>query len=43
MFNGDWKSQKVATEKEYLDTFAAADQRYTRAITLLTAELKKGS
>lgn len=40
MFTGDAKAQKL-TDKEYADAFATADERYSRAMTLLIAELKK--
>lgn len=43
MFDGDWKKAKFATEKEYLDAFTAVDERYTKAVSLLVAQLKKGS
>jgi hypothetical protein len=42
MFDGDWKKQKLS-EKEYMDTFAAADEKYAQYLALLIAELKKGS
>jgi hypothetical protein len=42
MFDGDWKKQKLS-EKEYLDTFASAEDRYTKAVQYLVGELKRGS
>lgn len=41
-FDGDYKKAKLG-EKEYNDAFAAADEKYTRAVTMLLGELKKGS
>jgi hypothetical protein len=41
-FDGDWKKQKLS-EKEYQDAFTAADERYTKAVSVLLTELKKGS
>ncbi len=43
MFDGDWKKSKFADEKAYMDAFTQADERYTRAVSLLLAQLKKGS
>jgi hypothetical protein len=40
MFDGDWKKQKMA-EKDYQQTYDAANQKFATAVTLLTAELKK--
>ena len=42
IFDGDWKKQKLS-EKEYMDAFTSADANYARFLTLLIAELKKGS
>lgn len=42
MFDGDWRKQKLS-EKEYGDAFTAADTQYAKAVSLLTAVLKKGS
>lgn len=41
-FDGDYKRQKLS-EKEYQDTFAAADEKYAKALTTLVAQLKKSS
>lgn len=40
-FDGDWKKAKIS-EDEYTKTFAAADERYTRILTLLAEHAKKG-
>jgi hypothetical protein len=40
-FDGEWKKAKIS-EDEYTKTFAAADERYTRILTLLTEHAKKG-
>ena len=40
MFDGDAKKQKLS-DKEYQDAFASADARYTKALGVLLAELKK--
>lgn len=42
MFDGDWKKQKIA-EQDYMQTFGAADGRYTELLTMLLAQLKKTS
>ena len=39
---GDFRKSKL-TEQEYQDAFKACDTKYTRAVTILTAELKKAS
>ena len=39
-FDGDWKKAKVS-EDEYLKTFAAADERYARILTLLAEQARK--
>jgi hypothetical protein len=41
VFDFDWKKQKMS-EKDFLDKVAAADAQYTRLLTLLLAEAKKG-
>ncbi len=41
-FDGDWKKQKLS-EQDYQSAFTAAEERYSKAIALLIAELKKGS
>ena len=40
-FDGDWKKAKIS-EDEYTKTFAAADEKYARILTLLTEHAKKG-
>jgi hypothetical protein len=42
MFDGDWKKQKVS-EQDYMKAFSAADERYSRILTALIAQLKKTS
>jgi len=42
MFNSDWKAQKLS-EQEYLKTFGDADERYTKILTALLAQVKKTS
>ena len=42
MFDGNWKSQKLS-EQEYMKIFSAADDRYTRILTALLAQIKKTS
>jgi hypothetical protein len=42
MFDGDWKKQKMS-EQDYMKVFSAADERYTRILTALIAQLKKTS
>lgn len=37
-FNHDWKSQKIS-EDDYRKAFATADEQYTKALTLLLAQL----
>jgi hypothetical protein len=39
-FDGDWKKAKVS-EDDYEKTFAAADERYARILTLLAEQAKK--
>ncbi len=41
-FNHDWKSQKIS-EDEYKKAFATADEQYTKALSLLLAQLKNPS
>lgn len=41
VFDGDWKKAKM-TEEEYTKAFTAADERYTRMLTLLAEEARKG-
>jgi hypothetical protein len=40
-FDGDWKKSKLS-EDEYLKSFSAADERYTRILTILADQAKKG-
>ena len=40
-FDGEWKKAKI-TEDEYTKAFTAADERYTRILTLLAEHAKKG-
>jgi len=40
-FDGDWKAQKL-TEDEYMKVFSEADERYTRMLAALIAQVKKG-
>jgi len=40
-FDGDWKAQKM-TEDEYMRAFAEADDKYTRMLAALIAQVKKG-
>lgn len=40
LFDGDWKSRKLS-EREYLDAYAEAEEKYTKILTVLLAELKK--
>lgn len=42
MFNSDWKAQKLS-EQDYLKTFGDADERYSKILTALLAQLKKTS
>jgi hypothetical protein len=39
-FDGEWKKAKMS-EEEYMKAFATADERYTRALALLTAQAKQ--
>ncbi len=41
-FDGDWKKQKLS-EQDYQKAFAAADERYSRILTALLAQLKPTS
>ena len=41
-FDGDWKKAKL-TEEDYRKTFADADERYAKMLTLLAAQAKSGS
>ena len=48
MFDGDFadprrRNQKKISQDEYLKAFSAADERYTRLLTILIEELKKAS
>ena len=38
-FDGDWKKAKIS-EDEYMKSFADADERYAKILTLLTAQVK---
>lgn len=40
-FNGEWKKAKIS-EAEYMKVFAAADERYAKMLTLLSAQAKQG-
>lgn len=40
-FDGDWRAAKLPSEEEYRKTFASADDRYARILTLLAEEAKK--
>jgi hypothetical protein len=40
-FDGDWRKSKIS-EDEYLKSFSAADERYTRILTILADQAKKG-
>jgi hypothetical protein len=40
-FDGDWKKAKLS-EDEYMKSFSAADERYTRILTILADQAKKG-
>ena len=44
LFDGDWRKSKLS-EEDYRKTFAEADQRYTKMLSLLAsqAKLEKGS
>ena len=42
MFNSDWKGQKLS-EQDYMKVFGDADERYTKILTALLAQLKKTS
>jgi hypothetical protein len=42
MFNSDWKAQKMS-EQDYQKAFGDADERYTKILTALLAQLKKTS
>ena len=41
-FDSDWKKQKL-TKEDYMKTFASSDERYSRFLTALLAQLKKTS
>lgn len=42
MFNSDWKGQKLS-EQDYMKVFGDADERYTKILSALLAQLKKTS
>jgi hypothetical protein len=42
VFDGDWKKQKMGSEDEYMKAFAEADAAYSKALTALIAQVKKG-
>jgi hypothetical protein len=42
VFDGDWKKQKMASEDEYSAAFAEADAKYSKMLTALIAQAKKG-
>ena len=42
VFDGDWKKQKIASEEEYAKAFNEADERYSKMLTALIAQVKKG-
>jgi hypothetical protein len=39
-FDGDWKKAKLS-EADYMKTYASADERYARMLTLLSAQAKQ--
>jgi hypothetical protein len=39
-FDGDWKKAKIP-EADYTKAFASADDRYTKMLSMLVAQLKK--
>jgi hypothetical protein len=41
-FDGDWKRQKLS-EQDYTKAYSSADERYTRILQTLLAQLKKTS
>jgi len=41
-FDGDWKKQKIS-EQDYQKAFSSADDKYSRILTALLAQLKKTS
>lgn len=41
VFDGDWRKAKMS-EEDYVKTFAGADERYARILTLLAEQAKKG-
>ena len=41
-FDGNWREDRMS-EKDYMTTFAQADEAYVAALTALVSELKKGS
>jgi hypothetical protein len=42
MFDGDWKKQQMS-EDQYMKTFAAADDAYSKMLAALLAQIKKPS
>ncbi|RPJ69476.1 MAG: hypothetical protein EHM24_18455 [Acidobacteria bacterium] len=43
VLDGDWKKQKMASEEEYTKAFNEADERYSKLLAALIAQVKKGS
>lgn len=41
LFDGNWRAAKIS-EDEYMKTFSTADEAYTRALSVLLEQLKKG-
>ena len=41
LFDGDWKTQKMASEDEYNKAYADADARYAKMLATLIAQAKK--
>ena len=41
-FDGDWKGQKIS-EEDYLKAFSAADEAYSRMLTVLASALKNAT
>lgn len=41
-FDGDWKKQQLS-EQDYQTAFSEAEEKYAKALVLLTAELKKSN
>jgi hypothetical protein len=41
-FDGDWKKQKMNSEEDYTKAFTEADEKYSKILTALIAQAKKG-